>query len=116
MVNVALNDVVILLIITIIQIAAIIYSWKMGKVFNSKSWFFIVGAFIFLLFRRVIAFLVIFGISQYSGAIVLIDRFYIPLVFWILILIGMMKIYYKIENSMEFEKKAKRITAKRRRR
>ena len=104
---VALNDVVILLILTILQIIAIIYSWKMGIVFNSKSWFFIVAAFIFLLLSRLIGFLVVFGVYQYEGAIALIDGFYIPLIFWILILIGIMKIYYRIENSIEIDRKVK---------
>ena len=105
-----LNDVFVSIILTLIHILAIVYTIKMGKVFNSKSWNFIIAAFIILLAKRIITFLVLFGSSQYSGAILLFDRFYIPILFWILIAIGMIKMYYKINSSMDIEKRIKRAT------
>jgi len=116
MANIMLNDVVLLFILTILHVLAIVYTWKVGSVFNSKSWNFIVAALIVLLINRLISFLDVFGIAEYSGTIVLIDSIYVPLVFLVLIVVGMMRIFYKIESSMEMEKKIKSVEKKRRRR
>lgn len=115
MVSAPLNDIAVLLILTILHVVAILYSWRIGRVFNSRSWLFIVGGFAFLFLRRVIAFLVIFEFSTYNGAIMLIDRFYIPIVFWALILIGSMRIFYKIRTSINIESRVKRATTASRR-
>jgi hypothetical protein len=113
---VPINDVVVLVILTIIHILAIIFTVKVGKAFNSKSWNFIIVAFILLLLRRIWSFLEIFDITPYSGdLILLIDRIYLPLIFWVLIGLGMIRIYYRIKSSMEIERKIKSIGKKKKR-
>jgi len=113
MVNIILNDFVVLLILTALNILAVVYTWKVGKVFNSKSWNFIAWAVTFLLLNRAISFLSIFGLISYSGTVALLDTVYIPLIFWTLVSVGMLRIYYKIVSSMEIEKKFKRVGKKR---
>ena len=110
---VLINDVAILGILLIIHLVAIIFTFKVGKIFNSKSWFFIVFAFILLLFRRIVSFLDLFEIISYnSDLILIIDRIYLPLIFWTLIAVGMIKIYYRIRHSIEIERKIKNISKK----
>jgi len=116
MVGVVLSDFVVLLILTIIHLLAIIYTWKVGRVFNSKSWNFIVIAFVLLLFSRALSFLNLFGIISYNGLLVLLDTVYIPIIFWIFVFIGMIRIYYKILSSIEIERRINRINKKRKRR
>ena len=106
---IALNDFVILLILTILNVMAIVYTWKVGRVFSSKSWNFIIGAFVVLLLNRLISFLDIFGIVPYAGNLALIDQVYIPMIFIILITVGMMRIFYKVVSSMSLEKKIKSV-------
>ena len=113
MVEIILNDFVLLLILTALNILAIVYTWKVGRVFNSKSWNFIVAAVAFLLLNRFISFLAIFGIITYSGTVALLDTIYIPIIFWILIAIGMMRIYYRLVSSMEIERKISRVSKRR---
>ena len=113
MVAIILNDFVILLILTILHVLALVYVIKVGAVFNSRSWNFIVAAFAVLLLNRFISFLDIFGIISYSGSVVLLDSIYIPLVFLILISVGMMRIFYRIKSSMDIERRIKSVSQKR---
>ena len=113
MVAFPISDFVILAILTIVHVLAIVFTWKVGKIFNSKSWILVVIAFILLLFRRVMSFLDLFEIVSYEGAIItLIDKIYLPIVIWVLIGLGMIRIYYKIRSSMEIEKKLKSVVKK----
>lgn len=113
--NVPINDIVVLLILTIIHIVAIVFTIKMGRVFESKSWNFITAALILLLLRRVASFLALFGIISYSGGLILeIDQVYLPLIFWILVGIGMVRLYYNIKSSMTIDRRLKRAKDTRR--
>jgi len=113
MATVILNDFVILLILTVLHVLALVYVWKVGRVFNSRSWNFIVAAFAVLLINRFISFLDVFGIISYSGSVVLLDSVYVPLIFLVLIAIGMMRIFYKIRSSMDIERRIKSVSQKR---
>jgi len=114
--NVPINDIVVLLILTAVQITAIIFTIKMGQVFESKSWNFITAALMLLLLRRIMSFVSLFGILSYSGNLILeIDQVYLPLVFWLLIGIGMARLYYNIKSSMSVDRRLKRAKDSRRR-
>jgi len=104
-----INDAVVLGILTILHIVAIFFTWKIGKIFGSKSWNIVLIAFIILLLERIISFLELFEFISYSNTIILIDRFYLPMIFWILILVGMMRMYNRLGTSIDFEKKVKSI-------
>ncbi len=108
-----ISEVAIIGILAIIHIIAIVYTWKVGKSFNSRSWVVIILAFVLLLFRRIMNFLDAFEIISYSdGLITIIDQVYLPLVVWVLISLGMIKIYYNIRASMHLEKKLKNVEKK----
>jgi len=114
---VPINDFVVLFILTIVHIIAIAFTIKMGQVFDSKSWNFITIGFILLLFRRIMSFLSLFEVYSYDGnLILLIDRIYLPLVFWVLIGLGMIRLYYSIKSSMTVERKLRRATSRKSRR
>lgn len=106
--SVPLNDVAILLILTAINVIAIIFTIKMGHVFESKSWNFVTAAFIVLFLRRIISFLTLFGTFSYTGWVLECDQIYIPIIAWILVGIGMARLYYSIKSSMTIDRRLKR--------
>lgn len=113
--SVPLNDVAVLIILTAINIVAIIFTIKMGRVFESKSWNFVTAAFIALFLRRIISFLTLFGVFSYSGWIMECDRAYIPIIAWILVGVGMARLYYNIKSSITIDRRLKRAKDSRRR-
>ena len=115
MATIILNDFVILLILTILHVLALVYVVKVGSIFNSRSWNFIIAAFAVLLISRFIAFLDVFDIVSYTGSVVLLDSVYVPIVFLALIVIGMMRIFYKVKSSIDIERRIKSVTKKKRR-
>ncbi|MEX0932742.1 MAG: hypothetical protein WDZ77_01435 [Candidatus Pacearchaeota archaeon] len=103
-----INDIAIIFLVFVIHIVAIIYTWKVGLIFNSRSWNFIMAAFIILLFWDMVNFLNLFELIYYDHPYMLfINQIYLPLIFWILISLGMARIYYNIRHSMNIEKKLK---------
>lgn len=108
-----INDIAIISILTIVHLIAIVFTWKVGKVFGSKSWNFILIAFILLLFRRAMNFLDLFEIISYNTSLVsLMDQIYLPLAVWVLIGLGMIRIYYNIKTSIHLERKLKKVQKK----
>lgn len=107
MAAVPINDLAIMIILIIIHIVAIVYSWKVGKVFNSRSWMLIVSGFIILFFRRIVVLLDLFEVVSGNTA-ALIDNIYLPLLAWTLIGLGLIKIHYSVSTSIYSEKKKKR--------
>ena len=105
-----INNFVLILILTIVHITAIVFAWRVGNVSGtSKSWVLILTAFIILLARRVISFLELFGKINYSDFTMLLDRIYLPIIFWALISIGMFKMFSKIRSSIEFERRTRHL-------
>ena len=113
--SIPINDVALLLILTAVQVTAIIFTIKMGKVFGSKSWNFITTAFIILLIIRIISFLNVFGVLSYGESLQQINQVYLPLIFWILVGIGMARLYYNIRSSLTLDRRLKRAKDSRRR-
>ena len=113
---VQINDVAVIGILAIVHLIAIVFTWKVGKLFNSKSWMIIFAAFILALFRRAMNFLDLFGIVSYNNNLIsTIDKIYLPLIFWILIGLGMLRMYYHIKTSIHVERRLKNAVKKKRR-
>jgi hypothetical protein len=111
-----ISDIIVVGILSIVHIVAIIFTWKVGKLFNSKSWRFIFIAFCLFFFRRVITFLDLFEvISSSNNLMISLDTILLPLLGWALIGIGMFRMYLHIKNSMHLEKKLKNATKRKRR-
>lgn len=105
---VAINDVAVVSILTLFHVVAIIYTWKVGKTFNSKSWLLIIFAFVLLLLKRLVSFLSIFEVISYTGSIVTLNENILPLIAWGLIGLGMIRIHYNIKTSISLERKLRR--------
>jgi hypothetical protein len=94
----AINEIIILSLITIFHVSFVVFAWKIGKTFESMSWNLIVFAFALLLISRIISFLILFGVLSYDMNWVLsLDTIYLPLIFWAMIFIGITRMYFKLK-------------------
>ena len=109
----AINELLVLSAITILNVIVVLFAWKIGRDFESISWDIIVLAFSTLLLSRVISFLNLFNvISSDQIWVSFIDNTLIPLIFWILLGVGIIRMHYKLKSPIKSSNKIRVVTRK----
>ena len=93
-------ELAIIIILTSLQLFTLIFSWKIGKILGTTTfWAFIMAGFAVILGRRVIDLILLFELIPQNPLIQSVDRIYIPMLFWSFIFIGVSILYSKLKNN-----------------
>ena len=100
-----INQLTIVFILLLLQITTLYFVWKIGRVLGTaRFWIVIFFALLIIVIRRITTILVIFDIISFGDLTNAIDNIFIPIIFWILMGIGMYDLYQKVKKEQPTKK------------